>query len=1180
MIPDCMLQGSVSVPSVQSRNGMSAEHSASWASVLASTAEDEEEREKTTGWGNALAEADLTVCESADDVLPSRGVAGPVTRPSSVPHPPPHSCLGLQAEGHAEARDLTIVRAKPKGRPSKRPRLDEAAIPSQGPRGNVESSYNSGVIGPLEWLHSLEKAGFSSGTKYIGGLHVDLGALHSGAEVVAKNMSPGTLATAMLHCFAYCARDSEVAGMDYTSLHQHFIENPSYHTSSQVVVSAEVDVPRHTLGEKLCRLAAGHMVLQKLSRWVFEFKLANALAPLNHLKAYVDSAAYDETPMRVRSRGDQQVRHADSTEGGTTGGVADLALMKTWDQSVQTDTTKAKLLQSRSDCLEPISFMERTTSEVMKESINRHSNISPFCEQFALQTRVHCTDKAASNLKTERSIVHDRLGQWWSLGTTCSLHSCSTAHTRTFQFLLAEDISGMIRTALCLQNGAAMSCFRKCLRLEIKERLVVTTGAISAEAQQYKDLCLSVFASHASLQDDLQRQILRKLPTGDWRDEVRIQYVELPGKPYRSKEHMSKFLESGLTWVMAGCKPKLYPRHRWTGADICIDQLGKVEMVHKLLSKAFKRFVLSFAKPSLLTTGCIPENFQAGSVALDDTVDLSGCDEAIVHEPLDVVTFEAVSQKNEKVSFQTQENENTTSEKSAAEHAKDRQMALNWIDSRPWSTLVALRLALGPLTNEAFELQQRSVQAQSMLKGEKGCCRDFMVTVAAELTYEKQYFIDLHTVFSNRDVWQIVDKDRVSVAFRAQLFKLLARQGSLVQQLLVAVQKCYPYRMFLLLNRPDMRDEILADAPCLLDPWSTEVKRLHPTLDSEEFLALLCLHACTISTNIAPLEAKHASIRRLLHQRVQSRSMDVALCSAMWVCQNMRSLKFNKVSSTSLKPGQRGSSTTKRRTSSLSAKLRPRESKHRNHLCLTYEVAKVKKRKCVGGGAWRAWTHHHLWGQKGQRPDLSTAASAYREAKATNALEYQNAVALGKRARAAARVKTTSGSSFGPSFRKVKRLVARQLQTALFNQLHDKSQAEQADLLAKKLAHTDHSLQDVLGMTRALNTMSTQVANQRSQEQLATLHEFETTIGKEQLQSLLAALPDLGFDNVLQPVPSAFGPAFVVKHQGHESLAKTMDWATSTGKSNLPAALAQHWAHQHTAVLHSHCAKIVEAPDH
>eukprot|EP00971_Amphidinium_carterae_P118506 2347774-Amphidinium_carterae.1 len=899
--------------------------------------------------------------------------------------------------------------------------------------------------------------------------------------------------------------------------------------------------------------------------------------------------------MKVRGHGDPQVGKPSKFAAGD-GAPSDLAMIKSWDASVKTSTTKAKLLQSRSgfgllveiagqcvhflgDLVEPLSFMERTTSEVLRECINRNSCLSTFSKEYVMQTRVHCTDKGSSNLRAERSIAQQRHGGWFTVGTTCSLHACSTCHTRTFQYLLADDIAGMIRTALSLQNGAAMACFRSCLRLEIKERLVVTTGSISKDAHDYKELCMSTFASGSTLQDDLQRHVLKRLATGDWRDEVAVQFVIVPGQAHQSKEELSQLLESGLTWVMAGCRPRLYPRHRWTGAEICVDQLAKVEMVHKLLSKSFKRFVLSFAKPSLLLAGSIPDNSQQGTVDMsEDVVEHTACHEPFAGEALNASVTEAPFQTADCI--EPPPAESNSNDKSAAEHSQDRQIALAWIEKRPWSKLVALRVALGPLTklmnaqfyvcSEAFELTQRATVAAAVLRGEKGCgLREFMITLAAELKLEKQYYNDLHHVFTDHKVWAIVGKESVSVAFRSMLFKLLARQGSLVQQLVVAMHKRYPYRLFLLLRHPEMRQHLLSDAPCLLDPWSAEVRRLHPTLDSDEFYSLLAVHAYAISTNIAPLEARHASIRRLLIQRVQVIPMDVSLCSALWVCQNLRALKHGSVTSTSVKPGQKVKSTRRLRVKEAERGLRG----------VLHEVTKAKQRQHVGGGAWRAWTHTHLWGRQGQKPCLKSAAAAFRDAKTQDTLEYQQAVALGKRARAATKANVRSGSSFGPSSRDVKRGAEREVQKALFEQLQGMPEVEQATLLAKRLSLTGNSLQDVLGMARGLNRMGAQAAKKKTADELNVIQEFENTIGKSQLHSVLAALPDMGFEHFLQPLPSGLGPAFVVKHQGQQSLATALDWVTATNKSNIPAALARHWSDRHIPVLHSHCPPISEAPE-
>jgi len=63
----------------------------------------------------------------------------------------------------------------------------------------------------------------------------------------------------------------------------------------------------------------------------------------------------------------------------------------------------------------------------------------------------------------------------------------------------------------------------------------------------------------------------------------------------------------------------------------------------------------------------------------------------------------------------------------------------------------------------------------------------------------------------------------------------------------------------------------------------------HPTLTGEVFQAKLHLSATMCYTDIAGIEARHASLRRLLHTRsAQTNSLAVVDLGSLWVAQQAR----------------------------------------------------------------------------------------------------------------------------------------------------------------------------------------------------------------------------------------------------------------------------------------------------
>ena len=92
------------------------------------------------------------------------------------------------------------------------------------------------------------------------------------------------------------------------------------------------------------------------------------------------------------------------------------------------------------------------------------------------------------------------------------------------------------------------------------------------------------------------------LPNGEWRSE-RVQFY---GDMFiqNGLEHyddIADFLVEGIMLALVSSAPKIYPRHRWTGFDLAIDDLGSIECVHRLFSSSFARMVASYSKGMLRT---------------------------------------------------------------------------------------------------------------------------------------------------------------------------------------------------------------------------------------------------------------------------------------------------------------------------------------------------------------------------------------------------------------------------------------------------------------------------------------------------------------------------------------------------------------------------------------------------
>ena len=69
-------------------------------------------------------------------------------------------------------------------------------------------------------------------------------------------------------------------------------------------------------------------------------------------------------------------------------------------------------------------------------------------------------------------------------------------------------------------------------------------------------------------------------------------------QPLVDRKKLVQKLQNGLCVAMVGTKPSFWPRHRWTGADVALDELARMEAIHSLLSHTYKRFIQSHSCPS------------------------------------------------------------------------------------------------------------------------------------------------------------------------------------------------------------------------------------------------------------------------------------------------------------------------------------------------------------------------------------------------------------------------------------------------------------------------------------------------------------------------------------------------------------------------------------------------------
>jgi len=733
---------------------------------------------------------------------------------------------------------------------------------------------------------------------------------------------------------------------------QTYLDSSNFHLTSAKARCAQLKMCNSSLTPRLAKLANAQCLQERFDRQGMEQLLAQSLQR-QALLCYVDAAAYDETPMLTTVMGDC-ISGVDTQRPIVAGPIPKvLQVVRRLERQVKSEAMVAKLLQTKQtfgmlvkvgtsyaallgETICPLQVMERTTAEVLKECILRNSGASAWANNFSFKTRAVCADKAGSNARAERSIASDRGPSWATLLAPCDIHITSAIHKHSFHSLLPTHVSGMIHCALSLRHGAAMTIFRTCLREVIRTRLKIMHGRLSASAMSYKKHIFQLFlGSGANVL--VKKVLLAGLPNGDWRNMDFVEYYPPPGvNADRDKDIIAEMLSSGLCWALCEAKPSLWPRHRWCGADLSLDSIGRLEAIHGLLSATYNMFAARSSKPSGTTS-----TSATGAAAAGEP--LPRCDLAPLADT--AVEGEAMGEEREQQGEVANvapaplaaatlpiKGKVADGDSWAAVNAKDRALTMKWLGQRPLGHMILMRQALEPLrvlfhgqfavASQEWEMHQRAEEARALARG-MSCQRDFRMLVAAEGKLEGRLFKQLADLFMKEDLWQVIPTVDHTVGFQCTVFRLLSRIGCATEQLLSHPHKQFPYCMFKLLRHPGMAVEFSAVKQCQKDAWSKSMQEAFPTLASEDFLATLVLHAHLQWTDISGIEARHASIRRQLVARsVQTRTLDIRSASAEWVFQNIR--RSGAATMTSKGAGQR-------------CRRAPQKASHhppQNHQCL------------------------------------------------------------------------------------------------------------------------------------------------------------------------------------------------------------------------------------------------------
>eukprot|EP00971_Amphidinium_carterae_P323340 6425933-Amphidinium_carterae.7 len=558
--------------------------------------------------------------------------------------------------------------------------------------------------------------------------------------------------------------------------------------------------------------------------------------------------------------------------------------------------------------------MTAGNAKVLQNCLERSSAVSPAADSFQLQTRVAFLDRGSYNIAAEAAISKMRASNnWQNMLNFCEIHATSRTFRRTYDLLMGSQVTGLIRCALSLRHASSMAKFRLCLKREVQKRLVVRFGEPSVEARLYRQQVLAIFVNSGT---NLlcHRMLLSSPPNGDWRNQEEVQVflpVGMHGKV--NSKQLVPTLVAGLLYCLAGRKPEVYCRHRWGGADLCCEQLARLQAVHGLLGHTYKRF-LQESSGKTYSGGSAPTMCSiGGGVSLDLGIDT--CVEPDVTHDVTVTASgrEARDDGAAAGNFVEVGSEAVERSRSPEEHALDKAKAKEWLQEDPLHFLTLMRLTMHPLTNllnaqmhhssQEWELEQRACVVEALENHVEGNHREWMATIAAKCVLEANYYNDLHVLYKSAELWSTIIERHRTIGFNALCFQVLSKQGALVYQELVVRHQAFPYVVFRLLHHPEEAVSLSQRPRCLMDKWSQNLLDKYPGFTHPDLQAVLESHAQMMCTNTSSIECRHGSIRRVIHTRsAQAPAVDIKHMSAEFVLQNCRRNRIKKPDN----PGQAG----------------------------------------------------------------------------------------------------------------------------------------------------------------------------------------------------------------------------------------------------------------------------------
>eukprot|EP00971_Amphidinium_carterae_P333516 6468300-Amphidinium_carterae.4 len=560
---------------------------------------------------------------------------------------------------------------------------------------------------------------------------------------------------------------------------------------------------------------------------------------------------------------------------------------------------------------------------------------------FPMLFRLCETDEDGANARAEQLMLKelngvDAASSWNHCYILCLGHKAHAIAQKTWT-LQGSALSGLIHSCKTLSLGGAISRLKDAAKALVSERLAWRRHESLTEAgTRFRDRARTLISVESTQpRRKALIELIFKFFNGDWRQGHVLVHTCDRSVCGVCQDHDAAVRKAQwlITRLVSSLAPRMFSRDNWQSwpEPLAFYQMGAY--MHGFLHDAFVR---AFGKVSAQSSSNIQES------------DLDAVLETLASAP-------AVDTSNSPDAIDV-----STMMRMQMENAKSARIAVDFMKS-PTTTreLHLLRSCLLPqqqLMNHVLQTVGVQWEKNQLLNLHHAGHRDFRIALMANTSVLKTFFSQTWELLVHPTWWEDCLETET---FRSQLARLLLRSGAVCYKLIHLRATHCPYKIFLLVSSPEnmhaVADSILDTPLCLRDRFSKAFLARYNTREkllSPECLSILFVIAQKIQLTTYSSERLHSKNLRRARSRVETNRIPLAQLALAHVG---ISESAAQCSSSSQQSKPRG---------------RPRKDKH-------------ESKQRGGGGAWRAYLHYHMTGQKASGSSWQDASTSYHSLDST-----------------------------------------------------------------------------------------------------------------------------------------------------------------------------------------------------